>query len=134
MKIWAVKAAVVVGWLLGCVHPPPVPPAGDVKTIAQRGITRADHGDYRTAIEDFGLVLARDPTNAAITYLRGVAHDRLGDRSAAISDYDAALQLDPNLLPAYVARAAAHAARGDSAAAAADDQAARSLVRDDQVH
>ncbi len=53
-------------------------------------------GRCREAIEALDALIAEQPENAHLRYLRGKAYWRLGMHGKAISDYEHASQLDPS--------------------------------------
>jgi tetratricopeptide (TPR) repeat protein len=62
-------------------------PSTNVDELLRGGITAQQHGDYKTAIEDYRKALAIDPKLAE-------AQSNLGAALAEVGDYDAAIEAD----------------------------------------
>jgi len=80
-----------------------------IKLLIERGIRKAEEGDYKGAIEDFNQVLSINPNQGTAYAFRGAARAELREYSRAIEDLTQALQLNPH-------HAAAYAYRGDAQA------------------
>lgn len=79
------------------------------------GTTYLKLGFYDRAVEEFEVILARDPVDAYAHYCLGRAQDRLGDVTRARHHYQLATRFDPgrriyrDTLNAFLARALPHA-------------------------
>jgi len=86
-------------------------------------------GDLDTAIAEYSLAIALDPTHIAAYAARGRALGMLAAYDRAIADYTAAIALDPDLAAAYGSRGIAHIHNGDTDAALDDLWHAAQLYR-----
>jgi tetratricopeptide (TPR) repeat protein/predicted Ser/Thr protein kinase len=68
-----------------------------VETCLQRGLLRAELGDYEGAIVDYDAVIDARPRDANALRARGACEEMLGAMKRAARDYERALQLDPRL-------------------------------------
>lgn len=64
--------------------------------LFNRGLAYYALQDYPAALEDFTLVIAKDPTDFEAWYNRGLTHFYHGDIEKAISDSEESLLLNPN--------------------------------------
>jgi len=65
------------------------------EALVQRGVLRADAGEYARAVADFGRALRLNPQSVAAITERGYVHSDRGAHAAALRDFDAALALAP---------------------------------------
>ena len=84
-------------------------------------------GEFKDAIQAFGVVIRMLPDFTQAYHGRAVAYYRDGQVDLALEDLDRAIELDPDFADAYRDRAVAHAEQGDTANAAADLETALGL-------
>jgi tetratricopeptide (TPR) repeat protein len=85
-----------------------------------RGLARADKGDWAGAVEDYNKAIALHGQWAKPWYNRGVARAIHGDHAAAIEDFTRAIQFDSKHVDAIAGRAISRSRRGDVPGALAD--------------
>jgi tetratricopeptide (TPR) repeat protein len=96
----------------------------DPRPLIERGTVYADKGDFSSAIADYNLAIALDPSNVTAYVARGNAYRDKGDLNRAIADYKLAIMLAPTNAQAYNNRAIAYSLKGYLDRAMADfDQA-----------
>lgn len=84
----------------------------DVDALTSRASYRRGTGNFKGAIDDLGLALAKAPS--AETYvIRGRLASEMGDMNAAAADAEAALKLEPGSVDAISLLAEAEAERGN---------------------
>ena len=66
-----------------------------------RGFLAYERGDYKDAIVDYDVAIDKDPNDAEVYYLRGLARESLEQSEAAIVNFDNAIRLDPEHTKAY---------------------------------
>jgi tetratricopeptide (TPR) repeat protein len=88
------------------------PPAETDALLRQKGLAKAQMGQYDEAIALFTQILDRNPLSAADYSNRGLTYFQSGQAAKAIADYDRAIDLNPRLDGAYNNRANYHAAQG----------------------
>src|SRR3989338_9038154 len=69
-----------------------------------RGHARAELGDLRLALKDYGQAIALSPGDPAAYFYRGVLWFELKDYATAIKDYNMAIKLNDSYWSAYVNR------------------------------
>ena len=99
---------------------------------SNRGILRAEIGDFNRAIEDFSRVLALDPTDLLTLYYRAKLYNNQGLHYKALADLNIVLENYPDFGPAYNDRAFAKQKTGDANGANIDFQTAFKLDKDRQ--
>ncbi|MEG4248153.1 tetratricopeptide repeat protein [Microcoleus sp. Pol10D4] len=67
-----------------------------IESCWQRGLQRANNGEYSSAITDFYQVLQLDSSRLDANIQRGLAYYQVGDYEGAIADFDLVLRLNPN--------------------------------------
>lgn len=82
--------------------------------------SKAQQGDYKSAIALLDQLINRHPDNAIDYNNRGLVFFQSGEMLSAIADYQTAIELNPNLASAYNNRANYYAALGELTAALAD--------------
>jgi tetratricopeptide (TPR) repeat protein len=80
--------------------------------LRQRGLAKAQMGDYDGAIALFTQLIERNPLNASDYSNRGLTYFQSGRLAEAFADYSRAIELNPRLDGAYNNRANYHAAQG----------------------
>ncbi|OKH38800.1 hypothetical protein NIES2119_09440 [[Phormidium ambiguum] IAM M-71] len=85
-----------------------------------RGLEKAQAGDFAGAVREFDRVLRINPQCVEAYYKRGRCRFELGDRTGAIADYNQALQLQPEKTEIYLSRGLTKLALKDPAGALAD--------------
>jgi tetratricopeptide (TPR) repeat protein len=66
--------------------------------------------DFEYRLKRLNAEVIRRPENAALYFLRGMAHKDAGRFEEAVSDYTKAIELQPDMLAAYLYRALANSA------------------------
>ncbi len=67
-----------------------------IESCWQRGLQRANNGEYSSAITDFYQVLQLDSSRLDANIQRGLAYFKVGDYQSAIADFDRVLRLNLN--------------------------------------
>ncbi|WP_333316947.1 SUMF1/EgtB/PvdO family nonheme iron enzyme [Microcoleus sp. B4-C1] len=67
-----------------------------IESCWQRGLQRANNGEYSSAITDFYQVLQLDSSRLDANIQRGLAYYQVCDYEGAIADFDLVLRLNPN--------------------------------------
>jgi tetratricopeptide (TPR) repeat protein len=93
---------------------------GKWKSLHNRGVSQALHGQLKEAIIDFDEVLKLKPDYANAWFNRGEIRLQVGAYEKAIEDYTKSLELTPNDPGALQGRAQAFSKLGQSALALAD--------------
>ncbi|BBC34075.1 hypothetical protein SGFS_053690 [Streptomyces graminofaciens] len=101
-----------------------------VRAHRGRALTRADLGDYETAVADLDRALELAPAHARNLATRGEYHRILRDHDRALDDLDKAIRLDPAREFAWASRGATRLALGDAVGALTDLDHALELQRD----
>lgn len=102
-------------------------PLNSASEYNDRGMQRAEKGDYQGAIADYTAAIALDPEYAEAYYNRAYDRSEVKDYQGAIEDYSKVIELEPDAAPAYFNRGMAKAKLGDAEGANADCETARSL-------
>ena len=95
-----------------------------------RGIAKAELGNYAAAIKDFDKVIELTPDHVGAYYSRGGVKNRLGNYKAAIEDFDKVIELYPDFANAYNSRGGAKYNLGNYKAAIEDFDKAIELYPD----
>ncbi|MBR5293736.1 MAG: tetratricopeptide repeat protein [Oscillospiraceae bacterium] len=66
-----------------------------------RAYEASKKGDHDTAIQEYTLAIAKDPTKPIAYNNRGISYRNLKQYEQAIQDYNKAIELDPNCAEAY---------------------------------
>ena len=98
------------------------------------GITLADQGNYRLAIQRYKNALNLNPRMAAVYSYLGDAHYALGKYDSAISKYELALSFDPENEAVYLNLGLAYAGNRDYRRAIAHYDQALVIKRDDYTY
>lgn len=85
-----------------------------------RGLARADQGDYQGAIEDYTQAMRLNPRDPDPWHSRANARYERGDLSGAIDDYNRAIRMRPGAATLYVSRGIARYDNGDTKGAMDD--------------
>ena len=102
-------------------------PLNSASDYNDRGMQRAEKGDYQGAIADYTAAIALDPDYAEAYYNRAYDLSEIEDYVGAVADYNKVIELAPEAAPAYFNRGMAKAKLGDSEGANADCEYARNL-------
>ena len=85
-----------------------------IDTYVNRGVKKAEQGDYLGAIDEYNKAIKENQNNSGAYYNRANAKTELNDYTGAIIDYTKAINLNPRWSPlAYSGRANAKADQGD---------------------
>ncbi|MFP6558115.1 tetratricopeptide repeat protein [Paraburkholderia sp. B3] len=87
------------GYLDRAIKADPTP-----RALLQRGGVYILLGQYRNAVGDFTLALAKSPRLAEAAFGRAEAYYKLNDFPAALTDFNAALALNPDMSVAHLGR------------------------------
>ena len=93
---------------------------GAVELLIDRAQARAQMADYKAALADLDIVIAKDPNQADAFAFRAAAKRYLDDRKGAAADVERALALDVNHAPALLERGNLRRLAGDDAGARND--------------
>ncbi len=80
--------------------------------LRQRALLETQQGNHAEAIDIFGELIDRSPSNASHYSNRGLVYFKSGQLEAAMTDYNHAIALNPRLDSAYNNRANFYAAQG----------------------
>ena len=100
------------------------------KMPANRGLAKAELGQYQEAIADYDQALHLQFNDARVYHNRGLAKAELGQYWDAIADFDQAIRLQPDYALPYVVRGLAKAELGQYQDAIADLKSALGLARE----
>ncbi len=103
-------------------------PKADPLALLRQGMTLAEEGRQREAIDVLDKAIAQDKDLAEAYLFRGNAYDDLGDPERALADLDLALRLNPELVEAYLSRGLVRAELENVEAALQDYAEARRLA------
>ena len=95
--------------------------------LYNRGVDRAQRGNYQGAIEDFTQLLQMSPNLAEAYISRGLARSEAGDQQGELADLSQVLTINPNYAIVYFNRGLVQARLGDNQAALEDLQRALEL-------
>jgi tetratricopeptide (TPR) repeat protein len=112
-----------VGIQAGAGVTPAQAPAANPDELLNSGITAQQHGDYKTAIEDYRKVLALQPELAEARANLGAALAAAGDFDAAIAEDTRALAAAPSKTAVRMNLALAYYKKGDIAHAHSEFEA-----------
>ena len=82
-------------------------------TYKQRAIAKGFLNDFKGALEDYDIILKREPQNAEIFYLRAIAKNYLADYNGALSDLNRAISISDTFSSAYNYRGIVYINLGD---------------------
>lgn len=82
--------------------------AKNTENFLDRGLNKAQAGDFKAAVLEFSQAIQINPNNAQAYHNRGMARFKLGEIARAIEDFTQALRLNPNYTEAYVERGNAY--------------------------
>ena len=99
--------------------------AGDA--LKGRAAAHLATGALQEAIQDYGIYLDANPTDATALTNRGAALAQIGQQQRALQDFTLAIRSDPSRADAYYQRGKLLTTRGDLQAAMADYQQAAKL-------
>ena len=72
-----------------------------IESCWQRGLQRANNGEYSSAITDFHQVLQLDSSRLEANIQRGLAYYHIAEYQGAIADFDLVLRFNPNDASVY---------------------------------
>jgi formylglycine-generating enzyme required for sulfatase activity len=72
-----------------------------IESCWQRGLQRANNGEYSSAVTDFSQVLQLDSSRLDANFQRGLAYDKIGEYQGALADFERVLQLNANDADVY---------------------------------
>ena len=84
-------------------------------------------GEVKFALNDYNILVQRDPKNIAYLTRRAFAYYELGDQEKALADFEKALAINPKLTDAYFGRSLVHEANGNEALAQQDLDKVRAM-------
>lgn len=86
--------SVLVACSSGKAKKPTATPGAQIAQFLQAGVAAQQHGDLRTALQDYEQVVALDPTNKVAHYDLGVVYQQLGSKDQAAAEYSRAISID----------------------------------------
>jgi len=88
--------------------------------LVTQGNDKKVHGDFKGALSDYTLAIARNPQNVQAYLDRATVLGLEGDQTGAVADDTKAIALDPKNAVAFSNRGNARTAKGDRSGALAD--------------
>ncbi len=67
----------------------------DADALLSRGMTYAELGDHRRAVDDFSRLIAINPNDADAYHERARSYSKMDELRSAMEDYDTAIRLAP---------------------------------------